>query len=180
MGGVFREQREKVRLEPSAEVKGAAREHGGSKKPILRHGEKGCLLEEGVGVHQGCRASWSLLGLGWRHSWGSRFWASEKPGVGGAVGRVQHCGWRGWPHLPLGHALWVPGPWVPAPRHWPPLLLQPASQEHPPRLRASFGQGGRCVESSTRCHSPAVTSSCDQVLGHEQGIGSQELKLKES
>lgn len=25
---------------------------------------------------------------------GSRFWASEKPGVGGAVGRVQHCGWR--------------------------------------------------------------------------------------
>lgn len=52
------EQREKVRLEPSMKV----RERRGPGKPILRLGEKGGLLEEGLGVIRDAAASWSLLG----------------------------------------------------------------------------------------------------------------------
>ena len=104
------------------------------------------------------------LGASWRvrmeTQLGSRFWASEKPGVGGAAGRVQHCGWRmvevsRWVRGSLG-----PRQLPPAPRHWPPLLLRPTSQDHPPRLQASFWQGGAlCGVIRT-----LSLSSCDQQL----------------
>ena len=85
---------------------------------------------------------------------GSRFWALEKPGVGGPAGRVQHHGYRmvevsWWVRGSLG-----PGQLPPAPRHWPPLLLWRTSQEHPPRIQTSFSQGGAlCGAIHTLSHS---------------------------
>lgn len=55
------EQREKVRLEPSAEVKELPGSTEVPKSPFLDM-EGGGLLKEGVGVIRDAVASWSLLG----------------------------------------------------------------------------------------------------------------------
>lgn len=161
MGEVFRGAEGEGEAGALHEGQGAARERRGPGKPILRLGEKGDFWKRSwgsSGMPQPLGASWVVR---MKTQSGSRFSSLEKPGVGGALGRVQHHGWRmvevsWWVRGSLG-----PGQLPPAPRHWPPLLLRPTSQEHPPRLQASFSQGGALCGAT---HTLSLSSSDQQLV----------------
>lgn len=140
---------EKVRLEPSA----GSRSCQGSTEvpsPFLDMERRGCLLEEGVGVHQGClwplQASWvrmeTQLGVG--------SGLPEKPGWVGAVVEFSTVG-GGWSRSPIGsEALWVPGPLGPCPKALASTSLAAASPGTA-RLRASFTNPGEGAVWSHPC-----------------------------
>ena len=154
------EQKEKVRLEPSAEVKELPGSTEVPKSPFLDMERRGGPSERRDWGHQGCRSLLEPLGgLGWRHSWGVGSGLQKSLEWLGQWAEFSTVG-GGWSRSPIGsEALWVPGSF-PLPQgtglHF--SCGPPLRSTHPDSEPVS-GREGRYVESSTRCHSPAVTSS---------------------